>query len=263
MTSQPLPEGFAVQVRQRFARGADRYDNGARLQQGIAWRLARHCRRLELPPGPCADLGAGSGLLSRALRHHRHDLRLLQLDNCPELLARNPLAQQSTAPCADPSWLLWDLNRGLPPLLEGASLLVSNFALQWLADPAGALEGWITHLRPGGWLAITLPTAGCFSAWHHAAAAAGVPCTAMPLPPAEVLVGVAAPRLRFSACRILAFRSGPTGGHAFLGALRGIGADATPMPGLSTGQLRALLRQWPEQASMDWEVLLLVGQKPR
>jgi malonyl-CoA O-methyltransferase len=262
MTSRPLPEGFAMQVRQRFARGADRYDTGARLQQGIAWRLAHHCRRLELPPGPCADLGAGSGLLSRALRHHHPELRLLQLDNCPELLARNPLAQPSKAAGGESSWLLWDMNRGLPSLLEGASLLVSNFALQWLADPAGALEGWIAHLRPGGWLAITLPTAGCFSAWHRAAAAAGVPCTALPLPPPVALMAVAQSRLRLTTCRILALRNGPTGGRACLRALRGIGADATPMPGLSAGQLRALLRQWPEQASMDWEVLLLVGQKP-
>lgn len=88
-------EPFSQQVRQRFGRGAGQYEQEARLQQAMAWRLARLCTDLPLPAGPCADLGAGTGLLSRALQAHHRELRQrppLQLDLCPELLARNPLA---------------------------------------------------------------------------------------------------------------------------------------------------------------------------
>lgn len=89
--SQP----FSQRVRQRFGRGALHYDQEACLQQAMAWRLARLCSDLPLAAGPRADLGAGTGLLSRALQQHHAELRRrppLQLDLCPELLARNPLA---------------------------------------------------------------------------------------------------------------------------------------------------------------------------
>ena len=70
-----------------FARGASCYARDARLQQAVAWRLARHCRGLPLPEGPVVDLGAGSGNLSRALAAQRPGLEPLLVDNCPELLA--------------------------------------------------------------------------------------------------------------------------------------------------------------------------------
>ena len=57
-----------------FARGASCYARDARLQQAVAWRLARHCRGLPLLEGPVVDLGAGSGNLSRALAAQRPGL---------------------------------------------------------------------------------------------------------------------------------------------------------------------------------------------
>ena len=53
------PANFAGRVRQGFGRGAASYEAHARLQQGVAWRLARFCRDLPLPSGLSADLGAG------------------------------------------------------------------------------------------------------------------------------------------------------------------------------------------------------------
>ena len=60
-------QAFTDRVRQQFGRRATSYESQARLQKGVAWRLARLVRQLPLPQGPIADLGAGSGLLSRAL----------------------------------------------------------------------------------------------------------------------------------------------------------------------------------------------------
>ena len=90
-----------------FARGASCYARDARLQQAVAWRLARHCRGLPLPEGPVVDLGAGSGNLSRALAAQRPGLEPLLVDNCPELLAE---AAVPASRCRT-----WDLNAGLPP----------------------------------------------------------------------------------------------------------------------------------------------------
>jgi len=255
--ADPAPPAFSGRVRQGFGRGAASYEAQALLQQGLAWRLARLCRDLPLPVGPCADLGAGSGLLSRALLAQRPSLPQppQQLDLCPELLARNPLAGPATTP--------WDLNCGLPPQLQEAGLLLSSFALQWLDDPTAQLAHWAGRLAPGGWLALAVPVAGSFDTWRAAARAASVPCTALPLPEADGLIEAAiraglerlqTQRLRFS-CR-------PLDGLATLRLLRSLGATASRQPPLGAGQLRRLLAHWPS-GPLRWEVLVLVGQRSR
>jgi len=253
--ADPALPSFSGRVRQGFGRGAASYETQARLQQGVAWRLGRLCRDLPLPSGPCADLGAGSGLLSRALLAQRPSLAKppLQLDLCPELLAHNPFAAPATAP--------WDLNLGLPPQLQDAGLLLSSFALQWLDDPLAQLAHWAGRLAPGGWLALAVPVAGSFDTWQAAARAASVPCTALPLPEADGLIeaairagleGPRAERLRFS--------QAPRDGLATLRLLSSLGATASRQPPLATGQLRRLLAHWPA-APLRWEVLVLVGRK--
>ena len=167
---------FSQRVSARFGRHAGPYSSQARLQQGVAWRLAHLCAALPIPAaGPRADLGAGSGLVGQALGRQGRLEPMLQLDLCPELLAQNPLAGPDQR-------LLWDLNQGLPESLQQAALLSSSFALQWLDEPATQLRHWCSRLRPGGWLALAVPTSGSFPEWHQAAAAAGVPCSALALP---------------------------------------------------------------------------------
>jgi malonyl-CoA O-methyltransferase len=244
------PAGLSGLVRRHFGRRAADYERHALLQRAVACRLARLCRDLPLPAGPRADLGAGSGLLSRALKAPG----LLQVDLCPELLDRNPLG---------PS-LVWDLNGGLPPQLRGAALLASGFALQWLDDPAGQLGHWCRALAPGGWLALAVPTAGSFPQWHRAAAAAGVPCSALALPAADRLMEAATSagvRLRHG--RVLHFSRARQGGLPTLRHLRDLGASASRRPPLAAAELRRLLTHWPEEEALTWEVLLVVGRQER
>ena len=248
--------GFGSRVREAFGRQAAAYDGEAQLQRAIAWRLARLCRDLPLPAGPCADLGAGSGLLSRALTSLHRGLAErppLQLDLCPELLARNPLPQLRP----------WDLNGGLPPELDGAALLASSFALQWLERPAESLRQWCRQLAPGGWLVLALPTAGSFPQWRQAAQAAAVPCSALALPEAEELLTVAAEEglaLRQGNVRRFSRRQQPP--LESLRALHRLGASASRCGALGPGQWRRLLRHWPNGAGLTWEVLLVVAQQP-
>jgi len=264
-----LASGFSQRVRQEFGQRADAYESHALLQQAMAWRLARLCRELPLAPGPHADLGAGSGLLSRALLRHCPALAgepPQQIDLCAELLARNPLAgavlaadeiQPGTA-----AGQLWDLNHGLPAHLLEAALLASSFALQWLDAPAEQLAHWCGRLRPGGWLALALPTAGSFPQWHRAAATAGVPCTALEFPDAEELIAVTIRAgLELKHRRVLRFSRPGQGGLETLRHLRSLGAGANRQPPLGAGQMRRLLAHWPPSTPLSWEVLLLVGRK--
>jgi malonyl-CoA O-methyltransferase len=254
---------FSQQVRHRFGRQADHYNGHAKLQRAIAWRLARHCLSLPLPPGAWADLGAGSGLVGQALREQAQALQevnaqanpsLLQVDFCPELLACNPIAKAQGA-------LLWDLNAGLPSELEQPALLTSSFALQWLDDPIQQLELWCSALRPRGWLALAVPTAGSFPQWHQAAAAAQVPFTGLALPSAKGLVAAARRHLLMHTCQPLRFTQPCGNGLTFLRDVRQLGASASRQKPLHPNQLRRLLQHWPPGGTLGWEVLLLVGQR--
>ena len=248
-----MSTGFSRRVEERFRRGAAHYASGALLQRAVAWRLVHCLHPQPLPEGPWADLGAGSGAVALALQHQAPQLLLqhpgLQVDLSAALLAQNPLAQQQ---------LLWDLNQGLPQGLEDAALLTSSFALQWLDEPALQLGRWCHALRPGGLLALAVPTAGSFRQWHQAAERAGVPCTALPLPDAGALVA-ACDQLEPVRCQRLRF-SRPASGLALLKQMRSIGADAHRGPGVTAGQLRRLLRHWPAGPT-SWEVLLLLGRR--
>ena len=246
---------FREQVRRRFSRRAASYNQLAQLQQAIAWRLAHWIRQLPLPPGPCADLGAGTGLLGQALGEQATSSQtpptLLQLDLCAELLARNPLPNQRC----------WDLTAGLPADQLGAALLASSFALQWLPEPGQQLQRWCAALRPRGWLVLAVPTAASFPQWRQAAAAAGVPCTALPLPETDLLINAAAPHLRLRHQQRLRFLRPYGDGHRFLRQLSQLGAGTSPSPPLSTAQLRGLLAAWPADGLVSWEVLILIGQR--
>jgi malonyl-CoA O-methyltransferase len=255
---------FSQHVRHRFGRQADHYNGHAKLQRAIAWRLARHCLSLPIPPGPWADLGAGSGLVGQALREQAQVLQevsaqanppLLQVDFCPELLACNPIAKGQGA-------LLWDLNGGLPSELQQPALLTSSFALQWLDDPIQQLELWCSALRPRGWLALAVPTAGSFPQWHQAAAAAQVPFTGLALPSAQGLIAAARHHLQVHTCQPLRFTQPCANGLSFLRDVRQLGASASRQKPLHPSQLRRLLQHWPTGGTLGWEVLLLVGQRP-
>ena len=276
---------FSLRVRQSFGRGAPQYDREALLQQAMAWRLARLCADLPLPEGPCADLGAGTGLLSRALQRHHRQLSQrppLQLDLCPELLQRNPLAtgpehhraperHRSPGPLPadggvlaadEPLGRLWDLNDGLPEDLHNAALLASSFALQWLNEPTRTLGLWCRGLASGGWLVLAVPTAGSFPQWHRAAERADVPCTALPLPDAEGLRQAAeASGLSLRHAQRLRFTRQHQGGLPTLRHLQRLGAGASRRSPLTPVQLRRLLAHWPASSPLTWEVLLLIGQR--
>lgn len=258
-------ETFPIQVRRCFARRASSYDQLAQLQRSVAWRLGRLCRDLPLPQGPQADLGAGSGLLARALEAQGQNLALLRLDNCAELLRQGEPAPGDRATERASASLLWDLNRGLPAQLDGAALLASSFSLQWLERPIEQLDLWCHCLRPGGWLALALPTQGSFPEWRRAARSAGVPCTALPLPAASELRAAASRHLSLRHDQLLRFGRRRSSALDFLREFKVLGAGASPSGRLRPADLQALENHWQAEGglkSLGWEVQILVGQRP-
>ena len=248
---------FSSRVEQCFRGGARGYERNANLQAAVAARLARLTRPLAsaLPPGPRADLGAGSGLLARAIESQLRGPSLLRLDACGSLLQQEQAADHGLQ-------RLWDLNQGLPEELNGAGLLASSFALQWLEQPERQLSRWCDALRPDGALLLAVPCRGSFRIWHQAANSAGVPCTALPLPDAHALQQRAASALHLHHSQLLRFSRPNRGARAFLHQIKAIGAQASPAARLQPGALRQLIRHWPgPEHAIVWHVLVMVGQK--
>lgn len=107
-------------------------------------------RLVNVRPGlEVIDLGCGSGELTRRLADHLPESSVLGLDSSVEML-------QKTAPYARPS-LRFARGR-----IEDAAgdwdLIFSNAAIQWVDDHPALIARLLAMLRPGGQLAVQMPS---------------------------------------------------------------------------------------------------------
>ncbi|MFL0734273.1 MAG: methyltransferase domain-containing protein [Prochlorococcus sp.] len=251
-----MSSGWSSLVLKNFNEAASTYNGQARLQRAVAWRLAKHCAKQQIPEGLWVDLGSGTGLMANALETCIPQRTVFRVDGCSEMLKLHHRHRPSQ---------LWDLNLGLPPLPGLPTLLVSSFALHWLSNPQDQLKEWLAALAPGGLLALALPVHGSFPQWHHAAAAAGVACSAMPLPSQSSLLD-ALPRhcIRYQQLHHFTQQSGEV--FSLLRPMRQMGAQSSPYPALGVANWRRLAQAWPSHqkdgvAELTWLIQLLLIQR--
>ncbi|MGD9958179.1 class I SAM-dependent methyltransferase [Nocardioides sp.] len=114
---------------------------------GLADPVTRHawrdllCGVLPAPPARVADLGCGTGTLSRLLVDQGY--AVTGLDFAPEMLVR------AAAKVPEATFVLGDAAR--PPLERSAyDVVLSRHVLWAMPDPVAALSNWLGLLRPGG-----------------------------------------------------------------------------------------------------------------
>jgi trans-aconitate 2-methyltransferase len=101
--------------------------------------------------GFIADLGCGTGNLTRTLAERWPAARVVGVDNSAEMLTRaRPLALPGRLDFVQADLATWSPDRP-------ADLLVSNAALHWISDHAGLLARLAGMLAPGGTLAVQMP----------------------------------------------------------------------------------------------------------
>jgi trans-aconitate 2-methyltransferase len=112
-------------------------------------------------PRSVADLGCGPGNLTATLAQRSPYAAVNAHDNSTAIITAAP---HVNPPDGRLSSVLGDICGWAPAARR--DVIVSNAALQWLADPLAALARWAGLLAPGGWLAVQAP--GNFDQPGHA-----------------------------------------------------------------------------------------------
>lgn len=100
-------------------------------------------------PQDIVDLGCGTGTVTALLRERWPDAQIIGIDNSRQMLDRARTMLPNVA------WKLDDLSAWAPAM--PVDLIVSNAALHWLDDHATLFPRLLSHLRPGGILAVQMP----------------------------------------------------------------------------------------------------------
>ena len=251
-----MSNSWGAKVLQRFDGAATQYNQAARLQTAMAWRLAGCCKRLPIPSGRWLDLGSGTGLLADAIEQRNPGRVVERIDGSPSMLAQNSRPDHTQ---------LWDLNQPLEGRDDPPTLIASSFCLHWLSDPGTRLQNWFECLAPGGWLIVALPVKGCFPQWHAAAHQAAVPCSALSFPTTQALLA-SIPKQQVRQQQQLCFSEQASYITALLRPMQTIGAGTSTHSALSVKQWRQLSAHWPErsaegQVRLTWLIQILVIER--
>ena len=133
------------------------YNRFAAEREQPFWDLAGLVE--EVPSPEVVDLGCGDGRLTAALHRSLGAAATTGVDSSPAMLAAaEPHAEAGVSFAAGDisSWTGRDLDPSRPG--REVDIVFSNAALQWVPDHAGVLERWTAALRPGGQLAVQMPT---------------------------------------------------------------------------------------------------------
>jgi trans-aconitate 2-methyltransferase len=112
--------------------------------------LLAQVRRTEA--GFIADLGCGTGNLTRTLLERWPAARVVGIDSSPEMLAKAmPLAIPGRLDFVQADIASWNPS-------EPVDLVVSNAVLHWVGDHSGLLSRLAAMLAAGGTLAVQMPS---------------------------------------------------------------------------------------------------------
>ncbi|HET6811055.1 MAG TPA: methyltransferase domain-containing protein [Acidimicrobiales bacterium] len=133
------------------------YNRFAAEREQPFWDLAA---LLEPVPAPkVVDLGCGDGRLTAALHRKLGAAVTTGVDSSPAMLAAAGAHAGDGVAFSEADISTWT---GRDPDPSGAGpdidIVFSNAALQWVPDHADVLERWAAALRPGGQLAVQMPT---------------------------------------------------------------------------------------------------------
>lgn len=100
-------------------------------------------------PRLVVDLGCGTGHITRLLAERWPGAAVVGVDHSPQMLA------EAAATPSRVRWVEADARDWRPD--APADIVFSNATLQWLPDHDAVVPRWLSHVAPGGTLAIQMP----------------------------------------------------------------------------------------------------------
>ncbi len=97
------------------------------------------------------DLGCGPGNSTAVLRDRWPDAAFTGLDSSPEMIDR------ARRECPTQDWIVADIAEWVAASQDQFDIIFSNAALQWVDDHATLYPQLLSHVAPGGALAIQIP----------------------------------------------------------------------------------------------------------
>ncbi|WP_456268553.1 methyltransferase domain-containing protein [Kushneria sp. AK178] len=248
-----------------FSNAAPFYDAHAGLQRDVADALLRALPP-EASPGQLADVGCGTGQVTRGLRERYPGATITGIDPAPGMLAEAERRHGRDR-------LYWQPGDAEQLPFESGTLdmVTSSLAIQWCTTPGGFLEEADRVLRPGGWLAFTTLLDGSLIELKRAFAALdNRPRVNTFLTPAALVEHLHHSRLTPHTHYCAAFQIFHDSAAASLRALKAVGAATLDRPARSGLMSR---RHWarvtqslergrtPEGLPTTYQVALVVMQK--
>ena len=139
------------------------YNRFAEEREQPFWDLVRLLQPVERPT--LVDLGCGDGRLTAALHERVGASATHGVDSSPAMI-------DATAEHAAPgvTFALGDISTWAQP--GSYDIVFANASLQWVADHAAVLQRWVGSLKPGGQIAVQVPS-NADQATHRIAAELG------------------------------------------------------------------------------------------
>lgn len=264
-----ITEDNTQPVVHNFGRAVDYYHQNAGIQKQVAGGLISSLEPWKeiLPEGPVLEIGCGTGFLTEKLipllpgkEFVITDASEAMLEYCKARLeAKGLLSSRIHFRLLDASEP--DFNDD-----EVFSLIISNFVIHWLKDPALKLEKIANYLAGNGLMLASTPGNQSFGAWYENCLELGLPHTANPLPDVEEMVI----KLSMGPMQIDYYENDLyeefDSALNFFRHLKNLGAGySRKESSLSQKQFRLLCRHWDKKSKgklrIKWHIVYLAAKK--
>lgn len=254
------------QIADSFGKKAAEYHKKAEIQRKVANGLMASLKpwKAIIPPGPILEVGCGTGILSEQIIQEFPNREVILSDISSGMIRFCEERLQNEGHLSD-QVSFQQLNAGEEDPVGMYSLIISNFTIQWMNDPALGLEKLTKKLKPGGILLCSFPGEKSFPEWYEKCLELGLPYTANPLPNVEKLgihLSMGPVQIDFYENEITQKFESSIG---FFRHLKDLGASLNVQgKQLTSRQFRLLTKHWDsseEQIKVTWHTVYLAAKK--
>jgi len=246
---------WTKKIKSNFNEAAQSYSEYCLIQKYFSKQIINILLGLNIPDGDWFDLGAGPGLLADDIEKYFSKKKVTRLDFSNKMLLLNKKGSKK---------ILWDLNKGLHPLIKNPSLLVSNFCIHWLNEPEKNLDKWFKNLNKGGKLIISYPTNNSFPEWKKTCKDCDIEYTGLIFPSVKNMIKNFSNNEIYTS-KIYSYKENYPNIYELFRSIIKVGAQSSKKEKNSIKVFKKLAKYWPTEknntVNLSWEINIIVLQK--